>query len=197
MTSFFTSSAFWTFVILSAITLALAYRPILARLSFSLATPYPKADLKKRLLAAILDGMLIATALSLYGSTQSWVYALAAGAYLLFRDAVQGRSVGKFFCGLVVMDLEKRRPCGLGSSIRRNVLWVLPGANVVAVFLEARTIVADPQGQRLGDRFALTQVVEGFGAKDVVAAVQEWWLEFIAHLDRSSQRPRRSPVRVP
>jgi hypothetical protein len=63
----------------------------------------------------------------------------------------------------------------------------------VAAFLEASTIVRDSQGQRLGDRFALTQVVEGFGAKDVVAAVQEWWLDFIGRLDRNSRKPRRAP----
>ena len=49
---------------------------------------------------------------------------------------------------------------------------MIPGANVIAVFLETKTIIRDPQGLRLGDRFALTQVVEGFGAKDLVAAIR-------------------------
>jgi len=192
-----TATAWSVFVVLSAITFALVYSPLLAKMTVALATPYPKADVWKRLLAAIVDGMLVATALSLYGRTESPAYLFAAAAYLLFRDAVRGRSVGKFCCGLVVMDLNTARPCGLGPSLRRNVIFVLPGANLVAVFLEGRTILRDPQGQRLGDRFALTQVVEGFGAKDVVAAVQEWWMDFVAHLDRSSRRPRRAPVRVP
>jgi hypothetical protein len=37
-------------------------------------------------------------------------------------------------------------------------------------------------GQRLGDKITHTQVVEGFGAKDFVAAVQEWWRDFVGHL---------------
>jgi len=69
--------------------------------------------------------------------------------------------------------------------------------SVVAAFLEAATIVRDPQGQRLGDRFALTQVVEGFGAKDVVSAFQEWWLDFIAHPGAQFSKAGRAAVRVP
>jgi hypothetical protein len=186
-----------TFILLSAIILALVYRPILAKLSVGLVSPYAKADMTKRLFAATVDGMLVAIALVPYRSSESLVDVLAGAAYLLLRDAVRGRSVGKFLCGLVVINLETGRPCGCGPSVSRNVLFLLPGANVVAAFLEAATSIRDPQGQRLGDRFALTQVVEGFGAKDVVAAVQERWLDFIAYLDPNSRRPGRPPVRVP
>lgn len=181
-----------TFSLLSAITLALAYRPILSKLSIALASPYPKADMTKRFFAAMVDGTLVAIALIFYRNSQVPAYLVAAAAYLLLRDAAQGRSVGKFLCGLVVVNLETGRPCGWGPCVRRNVLFVLPGANVVAAFLEASTIVGDPQGQRLGDRFAVTQVVEGFGAKDVVTAVQEWWLDFIGRLDRNSRKPDRA-----
>ena len=46
--------------------------------------------------------------------------------------------------------------------------FVLPRADIVAVFLEASTIIRDPLGTTTGEpRFALTQVVEGFGAKDL------------------------------
>src|SRR5262245_61748391 len=186
-----------TFSLLSAITLSLVYRPILSKLSVALASQYSKADVKKRLLAAMVDASLIAATLYQYRSSGFRVYLLAVAAYVLLRDAAGGRSVGKFVFGLVVINLETGRPCGWRSSISRNVLFVLPGANVVAAFLEATTIISDVQGQRLGDRFALTQVVEGFGAKDVVAAVQQWWLDFIEHLERNSRKPGRAPVRVP
>ena len=73
------------------------------------------------------------------------------------------------------LNLETGRPATLVSSARRNVVLVLPGANVAAIFLETITIVRDVQGQRLGDRLAQTRVVEGFGAKDLVSAFQEWW----------------------
>ena len=189
------TGALWGFVALPAITMALAYQPILERLSVALVAPYAKADMTKRVSAAIIDGLLIATLILLYRASGSWPYLVAAGAYLLLRDGLSGRSVGKFFCGLVVVSLETGRPCGRMASVRRNALFLLPGANVVAAFLEARTIVRDAQGQRLGDRLALTQVVEGFGAKDVVTAVQQWWLDFIANLDGEARRRRRVPVK--
>jgi uncharacterized RDD family membrane protein YckC len=186
-----------TFSFLSAITLAIAYNPILAKLSLGLATPYAKPDVRKRLLAAILDGLLVAAALIPFRDSQWQVHLAAAAAYVLLKDALLGRSVGKFLCGLVVINLETGQPASLAKSISRNILFVMPGANVVAAFLETTTTIRDPQGQRLGDRFALTQVVEGFGAKDVVAAIQEWWLGFTALLDAHSPGRDRAPVRVP
>jgi hypothetical protein len=148
-------------------------------------------------LAAVIDSMLIATTIVLYRSSERLLYLFLGAAYLLLRDSMSGRSVGKFLCGLVVINLETGLPCGRGASIRRNALLLWPGANVVAAFLEAVTIVRDPQGLRLGDRLALTQVVEGFGARDVVAAVQGWWLDFIARLDRDPGRRGRAPVKIP
>lgn len=177
------------FTLLSAIAFALVYHPILAKLSLRLISPYAKADMAKRVFAAMVDGMLVATVLYFYYSLGSYLYILAGAAYVLLRDVTMGRSVGKFFCGLVVIDLGTGRPCGWGASIRRNALFLLPGANAVAAFLEAGTIVRDPQGQRLGDRFAFTQVVEGFGAKDVVTVVQRWWLDFAAQLDDELRKP--------
>jgi uncharacterized RDD family membrane protein YckC len=78
--------------------------------------------------------------------------------------------------GLVVVELETGRPASLRGAVRRNALLLLPGANVVAIFLETRTILSDPQGQRLGDRLAQTQVVEGAGVREVVRSLQEWLL---------------------
>lgn len=138
------------FVVLSAITFGLAYHPILARLSVALVSPYAKADVRRRVFAAIIDGLLITTALVSYNNSASRLFLFLAAAYLLLRDAVAGRSVGKFVCGLVVINLETGRPSGKAASISRNALLLLPGANVVAVFFEAATIVRDPLGQRLG-----------------------------------------------
>lgn len=189
-------SLLFSFVLLPGITLGFVYHPILSRLSVALVSPYAKADVVKRMFAATIDGMLILATVVLYRSPGSLLYIFLGAAYLLFRDAVGGRSVGKFCCGLVVINVESGRPCGWNGSISRNALLILPGANIVAAFLEARTIVRDPLGQRLGDRLAWTQVVEGFGARDVVRDVQAWWLDFIAHLD-GNPRERNRPVRVP
>ena len=191
------SSLLFGFVLLPGITLGLAYHPILARLSLALVSPYAKAGVEKRALAATIDGLLVTTTLVLYLKSEFLPYLFIGALYLLLRDGVAGRSVGKFACGLVVINLKTGRPCGQVASISRNALLLLPGANVVAAFLEAATIVRDPQGQRLGDRLAWTQVIEGFGAKDVVAAVQAWWLDFVANLDGNPRTRRRAPVRTP
>ena len=184
------------FVLLAGVTFGLAYHPILTRLSVALVSPYAKAGIRKRVLAAMIDGMLVATTLILYRQSEFPLYLLLGALYVVLRDAVAGCSVGKFFCGLVVIDLKTGRPCGRGASINRNALLLLPGANIVAVFLEAATIVRDPQGQRLGDRLAWTQVVDGYGARDVVTALQAWWLDFIENLEGHPRRRRRAPVRL-
>lgn len=182
-------------IVLPSITLALAYHPILARLSVALVSPYPKANLGRRACAAMIDGIPIAITLALYVNSKWLVFVVIGAAYLLLRDSIAGRSVGKFVCGLVVINIETGLPCAHGASIKRNALLLLPGTNVVVAFLEALTIVRDPHGQRLGDRLAWTQVVEGFGAREVVTAVQAWWLDFVAHLDGTPRRRRRVPLR--
>jgi uncharacterized RDD family membrane protein YckC len=189
------ASLFVGFVLVPAIAFAVAYYPILNKLSLALVSPYPKADLGKRFVAASVDVIVVMSLLALYRRGESLLPVFVASAYLVLRDA-WGRSLGKFFCGLVVISLETGRPCTRGDAIGRNALFLLPGANLVAVFLEAATIVRDPQGQRLGDRFVQTQVVEGFGARDFVAAVQRWWRDFIGQLDGNPRKPRRAPVGI-
>lgn len=190
------NSAFLTLSIVSAASLAVAYQPMLTKLSVGLVTPYAKVDVKKRFLAAIIDVMLVGTVFAAYRGTNVWVYMLT-GAYLFVRDSIAGRSVGKLLCGLVVIDLRTGLPCGAGRSLQRNVLFMLPGANLVAAFLEARTVLRDRQGQRLGDRLALTQVVEGLGSKDLVTVIQARLLDVLADLNGRAHQPRRAPVRVP
>src|SRR5262245_13076168 len=190
------ATLFGTFI-LPAIVFALVYFPIVTHLSRGLSSPYAKADVRRRLYAATIDGVVVVASFLLY-RTSEFVSCLAAGAaYLLFRDAIKGQSVGKFILGLVVISLETGRPCSLAGSVKRNLLLLLPGANVVAIFLEVRTVVRDPQGQRLGDRLAQTQVVEGFGAKDLVKSFQDWLMYLVAELDRDvGRRGRRAPERI-
>ncbi len=52
-------------------------------------------------------------------------------------------------------------------------------------FSEPSTAMHEPQGQRLGDRFALTQVVEGFGAKDFVTEMREWFLHITERFEQN------------
>jgi len=161
--------------ILFSAAFALVYLPLVAKLSMGLVSPYPKADVRRRLGAAIVDGLLFTTCLIFYSSLESAVFLAVGFIYLLLRDALflQGQSVGKFLFSLVVVNLQTGRPCSRGGSVRRNLLFLIPGLNIVAVIWEIVTVVRDPQGQRLGDRLAQTQVIEGLGARELVRLLQK------------------------
>ena len=155
------------------VSFTLMYPRLLTNVSLSLASPYPKAESRRRLCAATIDGLLVVSMLVLYWSSPSLVLLVLAAAYVLLRDPV---------CG---------RPCSARDSVARNVIFVLPGANVAAVFLEARTLSRDQQGLRLGDRLAMTQVVDGYGAKDLALDVQTLIEDLAAQLRKSTGRRRR------
>jgi hypothetical protein len=180
-----------------AVSFALMYPMLLAKLSWSLASPYAKAESRRRLHAATIDGLLVASIFALYWSSASIAFLASGAACILLRDAVCGRSLGKFLLGLKVVSLETGRPGSARDSVSRNVIFLLPGANVAAVFLEARTLSCDRQGLRLGDRLAMTQVVNGYGAKDLALDIQALLENSATQLGVSTgRRRRRAPARV-
>lgn len=190
-----TREVFLGFFVLPAFAFSLAYFPALNRLTVALVSPYARADVRRRLGAAAIDSLVVATS-GVFAQVLQSPWWLGAGAvYLLLRDSVQGQSLGKLLFGLVVINLETGRPANLRSSVRRNLLFLLPGANVVAAFLETITLMRDVQGQRLGDRLAHTQVVDGLGVKDLVKSWLEWWLSLWPEMHRT-RRPKRAPVRT-
>ena len=191
-----TTSTFFTALALPSVLFTLLYFPAL-KFSLVLVSPYPKAGVRLRMYGAAVDGLLVASCWVAYWNAGSVPYAVMAMLYLLLRDSFGGQSIGKFLVGQVVIHVDTGQRCRLAGSITRNLFLILPGANLVAVVLEARTLVRDPQGQRLGDRLAHTQVVEGLGARDVVKALQKWWASFLAELPGAGRRPDRvRPVRV-
>ena len=175
-------------ILLSA-ACALVYLPVATRVSRGLVSPYAKADMGRRLGAATVDGLLLTTCLISFRSLDSGLFLFAAAIYVLLRDAlfVRGQSVGKFFFSLLVVSLVTGRPCSRAESVRRNLLFLVPGLNVVAVILETVTTVRDPQGLRLGDRLAQTQVVEGLGARELVKLLQKELLEI--RMPRAAEDP--------
>jgi hypothetical protein len=180
-----------------AVSFALMYPMLLAKLSLSLVSPYAKAESRRRLYAAAIDGLLVAPIFALYWSSASIAFLALGAACILLRDAVRGRSLGKFLLGLTVVRLETGRPGSARDSVSRNVIFLLPGANVAAVFLEARTLSRDQQGLRLGDRLAMTQVVDGYGAKDLAMDIQALLENSATRLGVSTGRKRRrAPARV-
>ncbi len=176
---------------LSAILFAVSYSRLLERMFPGLASPYPKADIGRRFLSGMVDALLVMTAWILFRYYESPVYLFVGLLYIVLKDSLLGRSVGKFCFGLVVIDLHTGYPCGRVSSAKRNILFLVPGLNMSAAFLELMTVVRDPQGQRLGDRLAQTQVVEGLGARDLASAFQRWWRDFLDRLERTPRRSRR------
>ena len=180
-------------LLLPAVAFALAYSSIVTHFSRGLVSPYTKADVRKRFSAAFVDALVVTTLSLGYWTGGSPLYLAFSAGYLLLRDAVGGRSIGKLLFGLVVISMKTGRPSSFAGSVERNLLLLLPGPNVVAVFLEARTIVADPQGQRLGDRLAQTQVVEGAGARELVKSLQDWLMSLGIGVG-SAVGGRRRPV---
>ncbi len=77
------------------------------------------------------------------------------GLPLLFccKDAIGGRSPGKWLLGLQVVDGQSREPIGLGQSLKRNLLFMFP---LIGTLLGALTMMG---GRRLGDNWARTDVV--------------------------------------
>jgi uncharacterized RDD family membrane protein YckC len=184
------------FLVVPAVTFGLLYFPIVTHLSRSLVSPYAKANVKRRFAAAGVDGLLVITLCLFYAPTGSALYFVFSAAYLLLRDAIGGQSIGKLLAGLVVISVETGRSSYVAGSVKRNLLLLLPGANVVAIFLEAHTVVRDPQGQRLGDRLAQTMVVEGLGASDFVKLFQEWLIHAGRGVGRTTGGRRAIPGRL-
>jgi hypothetical protein len=180
--------------LLAAVLFGLVYFPTLKYASVGLVTPYAKVDVWKRLLAATLDGMPAIAAWFLYQRSGAWWGAAVATLYMLLRDGIGGQSLGKLLVGLVVVNVRTGQLCTWKDSVLRNVFVLIPGANVVAVLLESVTIIRDPQGQRLGDRLAQTQVIEGLGAKDLARSFQRWWMSVFGELERVPRKRRRQPA---
>ena len=181
-------------LLFAAVLFGLVYFPTLKYLSVGIVTAYAKVDVRKRLLAAWVDGIPAIAAWVLYRNTESLWGAGVAVLYLLLRDAIGGQSLGKLLVGLVVVNVQTGRFGTWKESALRNIFVLIPGANVMAIFLESITLIRDPQGQRLGDRLAHTQVIEGLGAKDLATAFQAWWTSVFGELERDGRRRRRQPA---
>ena len=129
---------------------ALAYQPALVYFSLNFVTSYTRADNTKRAFAATIDALLLATCVLLYRYSGAPVFLVAGAGYLLERDAVRGQSLGKFCLGLTVISVETGRPAGAASSARRNLLFLVPGANIAAVFLGPSRLPGIRRGSGLG-----------------------------------------------
>lgn len=137
-------------------------------------SPYPKASLFLRSGARAID---VALAFGIWKLTGPAGMVMAI-IFLLFADGfLQGQSPGKKIFGVKVMHLPTRSVARNRDSVLRNaplalivLLGMMPHPLGLAAFLgglvviggiEALRVLRDPLGQRLGDAWAQTQVVDG------------------------------------
>lgn len=144
------------------------------------STAPTKADLTKRFIAAIIDGVLAAgvSLIPLLGG-------IIGGLYILLRDGLDlefmdGRSIGKKLIKLRPVRLDGQ-PMDPVTSVKRNlplavasvgsVFLIIPFLGwVLAIFfgliglvlgiIELILVLTDPEGRRMGDKLAGTKVVE-------------------------------------
>jgi uncharacterized RDD family membrane protein YckC len=139
-----------------------------------------KADLAKRFLAALIDGVLCAVL-----ALVPVLGALAGAAYVLVRDGLDVEFMKRRSIGKHVMKLRPVRLDGqsmdIPTSVRRNFLFViglvglpfyiipvigwglaalLGGVQIVISIVEIVLVLTDPEGRRMGDKFAGTRIVE-------------------------------------
>lgn len=113
------------------------------------------------LLYALRRYQLLPPLLSKYQFLLSIVPAL----YLVLRDSLGGKSVGKLIAGITVVNIAENKIGGIGDSFLRNGLlvfvaiprygWMAGLAVGSIMFLQ----VLFGKGSRLGDKFANTRVV--------------------------------------
>lgn len=140
---------------------------------------YPKADLVKRFVAALIDGLIgsvPAYIIPILGGLVGAVYTLTKDALVfeLTKDAQwKSRSIGKKLMGLQVVNLGGG-DVDMTVSVKRNITlaigsmiaivpvlgWVVGGVvGGVLALIEILLVLADANGRRLGDKFANTQVI--------------------------------------
>jgi len=143
---------------------------------------FPKASLGNRFVASFLDGLLTmllcAPAIAAFAFASSdedsygeetnttlifvGVFLLVIPiAYNLLKDGFgQGQSIGKKAMGLVVVNLEDNSPCTKTKSFVRNMVsFLCQFIPLIGGLLEPIMVLATPDGRKIGDKAANTQVV--------------------------------------
>jgi len=139
-----------------------------------------KADLTKRFIAALIDGLLAGGV-----SMVPVIGGIVGAAYILLRDGLtidfmDRRSIGKKLLKLRPVRADGQ-PMDPEASIKRNItlcigavgaiFWIIPIlgwiiaillglVGLVVAVIEMVLVLTDPQGMRIGDKLAGTKIVE-------------------------------------
>lgn len=144
------------------------------------APPAVKADLGKRFIAALIDGLL-AGGVSLI----PFIGGIIGAAYILLRDGLElefmdRRSIGKKLMKLRPLRLDGQ-PMDVETSLKRNlplcigavgsIFWIIPilgwilaillgVIGLIVAIIELVMVLTDAEGRRMGDKLGITKVVE-------------------------------------
>ena len=163
-----------TIVIVVGLISGLILFPMVLRSTRAIASPYPAADRNNRYIGGIIDLAIVVGLYAAIAPNSPVLAATAGSTYILCRDGfIGGQSFGKMCVGQVVIQLKSGRRGQIIDSVRRNIVFAIPGMNIVAIPYELARLANDRQGIRVGDRLAGTQVVDGKDAKDLVSFVKE------------------------
>ena len=164
---------------LGLVTLPLAHR----RLP-SVSSPYARAEPRRRLLAALADSTICILAYIQTQRSGNLNFLLFGLLYAGLKDSINGQSVGKLLFGLTVVRLDGGIPIGPARSLVRNAVFLVPGFNLAALSWEMILSMRDPQGFRLGDRLANTQVIEGSKLSELIRELKDRFLAELAEMER-------------
>ncbi|MCL2373963.1 MAG: RDD family protein [Treponema sp.] len=82
---------------------------------------------------------------------RNMIITYASLSYLIFRDVLGKRSIGKLIMKLKIIDKNGGKETGFIKRILRNLTWILGPIDIIVFFITK---------ERLGDKIAGTNVVE-------------------------------------
>lgn len=147
---------------------------------------YNKADLGKRFLACLLDGLitllLFIPSIALisevfinyftygYSSMSSFnpsklifgfILLILPFIYILIKDGLgEGQSYGKRTLDLMVVNVNSNNPCSKSNSAGRNIMYsIICSVPYIGYLVEVIMVFANSEGRKLSDLVAGTQVI--------------------------------------
>lgn len=119
-----------------------------------------KANIVNRYMAGAVD-FGIAVVIYLIFTKSLKINIIFSSIFILFRDCLSGgKSIGKIVFNLSVKKLQDETPAAYRESILRNFFFIIPIINYLLIAVELFLIYWDVEGARIGDKIAMTQVID-------------------------------------
>jgi hypothetical protein len=102
----------------------------------------------------------------LLGALLAFAAAFIPAGYMLLRDSLAGKSVGKLLVGLTVVNLKRRQRAGLRDSFMRNLVFGFAAVPIVgwvvtaAIILIAAWAVVSGRPTRIGEGLSDARVLD-------------------------------------